>query len=241
MGNELDNYVDAYKDSFNYALDNELMLNWYPERILKLARGNSLLELGLGHGYTSLKFSESFSRHLLIEGSEKIIDQFNEKHRNHKIEIIQSYFEAFDTTEKFDVIVMGFILEHVDDPEIILRRFRRFLSPNGSIFITVPNSEALNKRFGFEAGLIENMSMLSKADLDLGHKRLFTVKSLETLVRNQGYSIKETEGIFLKPVTTQQIINLNLSKEILEAMLKVGVNYPELCVAILMQIEAYEQ
>ena len=70
---ELDSYTNSYKTSFTYHLDNSLILNWYPKRVLELSKGNSLLELGLGHGYSSLIFSKAFKRHLILEGSPKII------------------------------------------------------------------------------------------------------------------------------------------------------------------------
>ena len=240
MNNYLDKFKGAYEDNFPYSLDNKLMLNWYPERILKQATGQSLLELGIGHGYSTVKFSERFNRHLVLEGSLAIINNFIKEFPECKAKILQSTFEDFYTEERFDVIIMGFILEHVDDPSFILTQYKPYLCPKGSIFIAVPNAEALNKRFGYEAGIINSMSDLSQNDIALGHKRLFTVKTLKDLVESQGYRAKILEGIFLKPITTQQIIDLKLSDNILKAMLKVGVDYPELCVGILMEIEVAE-
>ena len=238
MGNNhLDVYKKAYQNTFEYDLDNRLVLSWYPERIIKKAAGESLLELGLGHGYSSIAFAQKYKRHLVIEGSQDIIDEFNRKN-SHKVNIVKAYFEDFSSDEKFDIIVMGFILEHVENADLILAKYKQFLSPHGTIFIAAPNSEALNKRIGFEAGIITDMSALSEGDKALGHKRLFTVDSLKKLVKSNGYTVKETEGIFLKPVTTKQICQLNLSENVLQAMLKVGINYPELCVGILMRIEA---
>lgn len=235
--NHLDNYSDAYNDGAAYALDNELMLNWYPKRILKHVKGDSLLELGIGHGYTSVIFSKSFKKHVVIDGSLEIISNFTQKHKEAKsMNIVHSYFEEFETDEKFDVIVMGFILEHVEDPDVILAKYKRMLKPNGIIYIAVPNSDTLNKRYGYEAGLINNMSKLTEADLQFGHKRIYNLETLKDVCIRNGYGIKHVEGIFLKPITTQQIKDLQLSKEILHAMLKVGINYPELCAAILMGI-----
>ena len=233
----LDDFKDAYKADFPYALDNRLILNWYPQRVIRAARGGSLLELGLGHGYSTRAFSTHFQRHVVIDGSPEVIRQFRENFPDVHVEIQEAYFEQFDTTEKFDVVVMGFVLEHVDDPALILRAYKRFLKPGGSVFVAVPNCQALNKRFGYAAGLIPDVTHLSAADDALGHHRLFTVESLHSLVMDAGYRAKLTEGIFLKPITTQQIRELQLSEAILNAMLVVGVEYPELCVGILMQLE----
>ncbi|WP_274309203.1 class I SAM-dependent methyltransferase [Solibacillus daqui] len=235
--NVLDSFSKAYEDDFAYALDNELMLNWYPKRIIEKVSGGSLLELGIGHGYTSILFSENFNHHVVVDGSEEIISNFKKNNDVGQIEIIHSYFEDFHTDEKFDVIVMGFILEHVDNPDLILEKYRHYLKPNGTIYIAVPNSDCLNKRIGLEAGLIDNMKNLTEADLALGHQRIFDVDSLKDLCVKNGFKVNNIEGIFLKPITTQQIKSLELSKEILNAMLTVGVNYPELCASILMEIK----
>ena len=57
------------------------------------------------------------------------------------------------------------------------------------------------------------------------------------MVLSCGYKISTIEGIFLKPITTDQITKLNLGLEVLQGMLKVGVDYPELCNAILMELK----
>jgi len=224
---------DAYDEHF--VLDNKLMLEWYPHRVVRMASGPSFLELGLGHGFSTAYFAEHFSRYKVIEGSPEMVERFHSRFNLGHVEIAHELFEDFDTTEKFDNIGMGFILEHVDDPAAILRHYRRFLKPEGSVFIAVPNSESLHRRFGHLAGLLPNIEQLSPADRDFGHQRYFCLRTLTNLVVGEGYSVGRVEGIFLKPIATQQIIDLGLAPEILQAMLKVGVDYPELCNAILMQ------
>lgn len=233
----LDTFSPAYNDEFQYALDNELVLNWYPGRIMALAKGDSLLELGLGHGYSTTRFASHFTQHVVIDGSTEIITQFQRKYPECRAQIVHQLFESYETTERFDSIVMGFILEHVDDPAAILCKYRKFLKPGGSVFVTVPNAEALNKRFGHDAGLIRDLYALGPGDIQLGHQRVFSVATLEALANEQGYKSIHVEGIFLKPITTDQIKQLKLSPAILNAMMTVGVNYPELCVGILMELK----
>ncbi len=238
MNVSLDNFRDAYTDDFAYSMDNRLMLNWYPRRILDLYNGErgSLLELGLGHGYTACVFSGEFSRHVVLDGSKEIIEQFKSRHQLAYTEIILSYFEDFDSDEQFDMIVMGFILEHVDNPAAILQRYKKYLKPQGSIFVAVPNYESLNRRYGYAAGLLPELCHLGPGDLALGHQRLFTADSLQDMIKQTGFRLKRLEGIFLKPLTTQQLINLNLPENILQAMMEVGIEYPELCVAMLAEM-----
>ena len=224
----------AYDEHF--VLDNKLMLEWYPHRVVGMAEGSSLLELGLGHGYSTEYFAKHFQRYKVIECSGEIIQRFHDRFGISKVDIAHGYFEDFDTKERFDNIGMGFILEHVDDPDAILRRYRQFLKPAGSVFIAVPNSESLHRRLGHAAGVLPDLEQLSVADLDYGHRRYFCLRTLTKVVEDSGYRVIRSEGLFLKPITTQQLVELKLSQQILQAMLEVGVEYPELCNAILMQV-----
>ena len=238
MTNSLDKHVRAYEGELQYDFDNEIILNWYPQRILKHTQEcYSLLELGLGHGYSTTIFSKQYQRHVVLDGSSAVIQNFITKYPDCKAEIVETYFEKFDTEEKFDLIVMGFILEHVDDPVLVMSHFRKFLAPGGRIFIAVPNAEVLNRRLGHVAGLLNDMQELSENDFILGHQRYYTVQSLTNDAIASGYSIELMEGIYLKPLTTSQMISLNFDKKIINAFCEVGIQYPELCCGILAEIK----
>src|SRR6185312_8893525 len=186
----------------NYVLDNRLTLQGYPERVVAMAQTGSMLELGLGHGYSTEYFAKAFQRYQVVEGSQEMIDRFRKRFAIEGVDIAQGYFEDFETDERFDVIGMGFVLEHVDDPASIIRRYAQFLSPGGSIYIAVPNAESLHRRLGHAAGLLPDIYALSPADLEFGHKRYFTLESLVTMVQGEGLEIRKVEGLLLKPITT---------------------------------------
>lgn len=239
MSNTLDNHVAAYQGDNQYDFDNEILLTWYPERVLHHTReARSLLELGLGHGYATEIFSRRFERHVVLEGSPAVISNFRDKLLDCRAEVVETYFESFATDERFDVIVMGFILEHVDDPLLILRRFRKFLAPGGRMFLAVPNAEVLNRRLGHLAGLLEDITELSENDQLLGHKRYYTVASLNADVAQAGFRVDRLEGIYLKPFTTRQIVSLQLERKVIGAMCSIGVDYPELSCGLLAEISA---
>jgi len=239
MMNSLDSSVDAYKKEFQYDFDNEIILNYYPDRIISKINSGSFLELGLGHGYTVRKFLQHVEKYTILEGSKAVIKNFktNEPELCKKVRIIDTYFENFETDESYDFIIMGFILEHVDNPDLILHRYKKLLSKNGRIFIAVPNAESLHRQIGFHAGLIDNLKSLSCADRLLGHKRYYDLHDLKKMVLDHGLKIRSVEGIFLKPFMTSQLESLNLHEDIIMGMLQVGQQYPELSNAILMELE----
>ena len=236
--NNLDNCVTAYKKEFEYDFDNDIMLKYYPKRIIEKLVDGSFLELGLGHGYTISEFLNKVDSYTILEGSNAIIENFKNRELNlyNKLNIIETYFENYETEQKFDNIVMGFILEHVKNPDLILEKYKKFLTPKGKIFIAVPNAESLHRQIGFYGGYTNDLKKLSDADLLLGHRRYYDKNELEKLAKRHNLKILSIEGIFLKPLMTSQLQSLKLSKEIINGMLEMGKKYPELSNAILMEL-----
>jgi 2-polyprenyl-3-methyl-5-hydroxy-6-metoxy-1,4-benzoquinol methylase len=233
----LDKYISSYNAGFEYTFDNTIILNWYPRRILeKSPKSAKVLELGIGHGYSFKWFSENFESYTVIDGSPAVIQKLLKEFPETKAQIVESYFEEFQTDEKFDVIIMGFVLEHVENPASILVKYKSFLKPNGRCFVAVPNAECLHRRIGNAAGYLDNMFTLSEADLSFGHRRLYSVETLTQEIENCGYKITNKEGIFLKPLTTSQLKELKLSENIIQGMCHLGVKYPELSAALLFEL-----
>ncbi len=233
---KLDSHIAAYTDKFDYSFDNKIMLNWYPKRVMEAtSKDQTMLELGVGHGYTSALFSEFYSDYAVIDASRAVLDQFKKQYPHSKARVIESYFENFVEDKQYDIIMMGFILEHVDDPLEVLRHFRKFMKKSGRLFVAVPNAMSLHRRIGNKAGVLDDMMALGGGDIQLGHQRLYTVESLTADLESCGYKVKRKEGLFLKPLTTGQMVSLDLPENIIEGMCLVGIDYPELSAALLFE------
>lgn len=240
---KLNSFVGAYNEKFKYYDDNTLMLSWYVARLLNKLNSEhqySFLSLGIGQEIVTKNIINSINnriyKYTIVEGSSEIIKKFIlDYNLPETINIVNDLFETFQPNEKFDVIEMGFILEHVENPEQILRKYMKFLNPNGVIFIAVPNATSLHRRVGKEANLLSDMYQLSEYDQQEGHLHYFDLNSLKNLVINVGLNIVRCEGIFLKPITTSQIKKLNLSKRILDGFCHVGIEYPELSNGIFLE------
>ena len=234
--NNLDAVSSAYLPNAATAIENDLVLHWYPRRIVeRFGHCESLLELGIGHGFTASIFSAACNKHVIVEGSQVLIDLFRKNQNNFFAELVFDYFETFEPRELFDVIIMGFILEHVDDPGLLLARYRKFLKPAGKIFIAVPNAKSLNRRLGLELGIIDDIYSLNANDLALGHKRQFCRDTLRKLLVEHEYRVVYEEGIYLKPLPIGILKNLPDFQANLQAMLKVGIDFPDLCVGLLVE------
>jgi 2-polyprenyl-3-methyl-5-hydroxy-6-metoxy-1,4-benzoquinol methylase len=237
MKTKLDEHVGAYERKSIYDFDNLLQLEWYPRRIVDLyPDANSLMELGLGHGVTTNAFHPHFKRHLVVDASPAVIENFKKLYPDCKPEITCSLFEEFDSAERFDLIVFGYVLEHVDDPVVVMRHFKKFLSEKGRMFITVPNASVLNRRLGNLAGMLPNITQMSDHDLLLGHKRYYTLETLTKDIEEAGLKVLRMEGIYLKPFTTKQMMSLELGQEVMNALCQVGIDYPELSCSLLAEV-----
>lgn len=236
--NRLDAVSSEYFPNAATSLENDLILHWYPRRIThRFGRCDSLLELGLGHGFTAESFSAHAERHVIIEGSPRVIELFRSNHPDSPAQLVEGYFEEFNTDERFDVIVMGFILEHVDDPGLLLARYRRFLKPGGRMYVAVPNAKSMNRRLGLELGMIDDIYSLNANDIALGHQRQFCRDTLRGLLHEHGYQVLHEEGIYLKPLPLGVLKTLPDLEANLQAMLKVGIDFPDLCVGLLMEVQ----
>jgi SAM-dependent methyltransferase len=244
MKNELDELAGAYEDTSGFYRENMLTHEWYAQRIVATMRQKghtSLISLGIGHSIVSEtlldNLTDSLQKYYIIDGSPEIIAAFQKKHQlPGQVLLINEWFEKYTPPAPVDAVEMGFVLEHVDNPLLVAKRYAGFLKPGGSLFIAVPNACSLHRRVGVEAGLLSDIYNLSEQDRGFGHKRYFDCQSLTKLVNDAGLKIVKTEGLFLKPITTSQMEALSLPPNVMSAFIKVGMNYPELSNAIYMEV-----
>lgn len=233
----------AYVEGFAFYDDNVRLLRAALQQMIRRTGDLttfSLLSLGVGHRVTVKglldALADRLTDYVIVEGSESIIEMFRrEVDPPAQVRLEHAYFEDFHTEQRFDVIEMGFVLEHVADPGLILRRFAEFLAPDGRLMIAVPNAHSLHRLVGHQAGLLADVCHLSEADLALGHRRYFDPSSIEVLINDCGLQVVGRAGLMLKPLTTGQLASLNLTPDIASAMDEVGFDLPDVCNAIFLE------
>ncbi|MEK7866793.1 MAG: class I SAM-dependent methyltransferase [Planctomycetota bacterium] len=240
---DLDRHEGAYRDFSPYHDDNHAMLGWYADRVAEgVGRlgAASLVSLGVGHGVvcgrlTSL-VGKGVSAYTVVEGSEAILRQYQERHPPPPgMRLVHGLFEEFHPEQPVDAVEMGFVLEHVDDPDALLRRYASLLAPRGTLFIAVPNALSLHRRIGVAAGLLADPHALSENDTQFGHQRYFDLDSLRRSATAAGLVVRHTEGIYLKPFSTAQMASLRLDREVFLALFRVGQEHPDLCNGIYLE------
>lgn len=248
LSDHLDSHVDAYEQKFPYYEENRIMCIAYGERIAGYIQDHdarSALSLGIGYTEVTRRIlgqlnSGTLQRYVVVDGAPKIIQAFRGSLDAvpRGLKLVEGFFESVELLERFDVIEAGFILEHVDDPALILRRLHQYLAPTGRLFLAVPNARSLHRLLGFHAGLLKDMYVLSDGDLALGHKRYFDLQSLTSLITECGYRIQKAGGLFLKPFTTSQMNALSLTPSVWQALVTVSDDLPEISNAMYMEVTA---
>jgi SAM-dependent methyltransferase len=101
------------------------------------------------------------------------------------IEAVAEDYLTNEWNRQFDIITLNKVLEHVEDPAVMLSRCRRDLSPNGLLYVELPDGECAARDadgFGREEFFIE-------------HHHVFTMASMELATRNAGFLSVATERL----------------------------------------------
>lgn len=187
--------------------------------------GDSLLELGPAEGLMTDLLVSSGMAITVVEGSSKFCSEISQRHPN--IEVVHSLFESYEPNVHFDNIILGHVLEHVDDPVELLKRVKRWANSGGVIIAAVPNSRSLHRQAGVEMGLLGFEEELNDLDVHHGHRRVYNSETFRRDFREAGLRIAVFGGYFLKPVTGSQIES-SWTPEMLNAFMRLGERYPDI-------------
>jgi GT2 family glycosyltransferase/2-polyprenyl-3-methyl-5-hydroxy-6-metoxy-1,4-benzoquinol methylase len=91
--------------------------------------------------------------------------------------------------ESFDVIVAADVLEHLRDPQRVLRLLERYLAPGGRLVVSLPNVANASVRVPL---LFGRFNYADKGILDSTHVRLYTFETARALVESCGFSVERT-------------------------------------------------
>lgn len=192
---------------------------------MRFAKKGSVLELGCAEGLMTEKIVNFFDDVAVVEGSSIFCEQLKKKLPN--VEIFNSYFEDFDCDRKFDNIILGHVLEHVDDPIFVLSHIKKFLKTDGLIFAAVPNARSIHRQAAVIMGVLENEHSLNSLDIHHGHQRVFDPESFRSVFIEANLPISIFGGYWLKPLSNGQI-EADWSEEMLDAFMDLGERYPDI-------------
>ncbi len=193
------------------------------EELIPLCKG-AVLELGCGDGLWTEAVLQQVNQVTVVDASELLLENLQHKFAG-KVVCRRSFFEEFEPPEKFDTILAAHILEHVQAPLELLKKAAGWLKNDGRLIILVPNAGSLHRRVGQFMGIIGEIDDLSAADKLVGHRRVYTLKTLSDNIIESGLKIIKTGGLTIKPLANAQMEQW--PAELLAAYLNMGEDIPE--------------
>ncbi len=93
----------------------------------------------------------------------------------------------------FDYIIMGDVLEHLMDPEDVLKRLRKHVKGSGHILVSMPNV----KHYSVLLPLLQRdeFPYADSGILDRTHVKMYTGVEIQKLILRSGFEIEMIEGI----------------------------------------------
>jgi 2-polyprenyl-3-methyl-5-hydroxy-6-metoxy-1,4-benzoquinol methylase len=188
-------------------------------------QGTSILEMGPAEGVMTDLLVTTGSRLTAVEGAPEFCESLRARHPG--VTVVNSLFEAFEPRERFDTIVMGHVLEHVEDPTDIIRRASQWLTPAGRIMAAVPNCRSVHRQAAVLMGLLPNEDALNEMDRHHGHRRVFSPESFRAAFRDAGVAIEVFGGYWLKPFSNRQLEQC-CDQAMVDAFMALGERYPDI-------------
>jgi len=227
--NEIKRLEDIAADSWYNKGLNLLSIKYNAKIFKRSLKKGSLLEMGPAEGIMTENLIDYFDDYTIVEGSSLFCKKL--KNQFPSINIFNSLFEDFKSNKNFDNILLGHVLEHVENPIEILSNTKQWLNKGGVLMASVPNAYSLHRQAAVELGLLKSIYELNSTDLHHGHRRVYDIKALENDFKKAGLKITHKGGYWIKPLSNKQLEE-TWTEEMINTYMKLGEKYPEIAAEI---------
>ncbi|MFZ6004963.1 MAG: methyltransferase domain-containing protein [Actinomycetota bacterium] len=153
-------------------------------------RALRILDLGCADGFVASGLRQLGHRVTGVDmvarpGVKDRLDEFVEADLDHGLPL------ALADGKPFDLVVAADVLEHVRDPESLLRELHDVLAPDGRVLVSVPNFGHWYPRLRVALGRFDYDR---RGILDRGHVRFFTRRSFDRVLHRSGWHVLRREA-----------------------------------------------
>lgn len=161
--------------------------------ILKIVGEDKIiLEIGSSTGYMTKAFLDYGCTVDVVEKSFEAIKKIPKKTRSIFNKSIENYEIYKLLASDYEFIVIADVLEHLIDPEQVLKKLLNLASPGTKLLISLPNiaSWVIRKQLFFNGDFEYQESGL----LDKTHLHFYTVNTFPKILKKNGWKVESIEG-----------------------------------------------
>lgn len=178
---------------YQVNIDLENTNNSHTQIIKKIPKYANVLELGCAHGDMSRILKRELQCRIIGIEQDPVAAADADQVCDYAFVEDLNKPDSLDALvyEKFDVISLADVLEHLDDPLAVLKRLKPLLLPeDGRLLLSVPNVAHASVRLELLTGSFDYQDT---GILDRTHKHFYTVDSIQTLLHEAGYQLHELD------------------------------------------------
>lgn len=225
-----DNEHRQYAYDFDYKMHAYLLRTFQPF----LPEGRAV-ELGCYHGMFTERLLGVYDDVSVVEGASDLIEVAKTRVGD-RVNFHHSMFEDFTPAQPYDAAFLMHTLEHLDGPVEVLRKIGTWLSPQGKLFVAVPNAHAASRQIAVGMGLIDHASAVTEGEKLHGHRCTYSIDTLMADIKAAGLHVETFGGVMFKPLANYQLDaslqNGTIDDAFLEGCYVLGKRYPDLCASI---------
>lgn len=164
-----------------------------------LEPNSSILDIGCGDGTVMeyININNNPKDIVGIDISKRAVDYVNSKgFRAYEIDVLSERFAEFMNGKSFDYIIITEVLEHIQDPEIVITLLRNHVEK--CVFVSIPNAGFVRNRLRLLFGRFPLVVIQQHIK---EHIRFWTLKDFKYWAEYHGYRVEKviaTSGTGIK-------------------------------------------
>lgn len=186
-------------------------LDYFVTKILEWEKNNSslnikILDVGCGNGNISLPLSSLGFSVVGLDIDENSINKI--KGKNIFPNLSLKIGEIDTLSEKYNIIIISEVLEHLKNPKIFLDKLKNLLSENGIILFSIPNGYSLEEQIrkilnhtsiGLKIKNFLKNTFIKKeiiqSNADSPHLHFWTWKAFNQFIENSGLQVIQRKNV----------------------------------------------
>jgi len=180
--NKSSNHVNPYKlGSGKYSTHNIIAY--------QIGKNNTVLDVGCNSGYMKT-ISDTSNTFYGLDYMDEALEQARDTYQDVAKFDLES-LNKLPWDKKFDIIVMGDVLEHIKNPDETIKFFSKYLARDGKFIISIPNIANWRIRLRL---LVGHFDYTDSGIMDNTHVHFYTSKSASLLLTSNNLEILNIYG-----------------------------------------------